>query len=67
VSRRRFGHAGIPDLVDFFGAFTSRIVVTHFGSWFYRDVPASRRRIAALGDAHGLRVRAAYDGLSLTV
>ena len=62
---RRFGHAGIPDLVEFFRRFTSRIVVTHFGSWFYQDIAASIRRIASLGD--GVRTSAAHDGLVITV
>jgi hypothetical protein len=40
----RFGHAGVPDLVELFRRFTRRIVITHFGSWFYRGCP---RRAAA--------------------
>lgn len=59
-SGRRFGHAGLPDLIDFFRGYTQRIVVMHFGSWFYHDIPAARRRIAALGD--GVSVTAAHDG-----
>jgi len=57
---KRFGHAGIPDLVEFFARFTRRIVLTHFGSWFYADVARSVRRISALSD--GVRVSAARDG-----
>ena len=62
---RRFGHAGIPDLVAFFRRFTRRIVITHFGSWFYADVAKSARRVAALGD--GVRVSAADDGTIIRV
>jgi ribonuclease BN (tRNA processing enzyme) len=58
---RRFGHAGIPDLIEFFRRFTRRIVITHFGSWFYKDIAASTRRIAEHGD--GVEVSAARDGL----
>jgi ribonuclease BN (tRNA processing enzyme) len=61
ASGRRFGHTGIPDLIDLFRPFTRRIIITHFGSWFYRDIPASIRRIASLGD--GVRTSAARDGL----
>lgn len=60
ASGRRFGHAGIPDLIEFFSRFSRRIVVTHFGSWFYEDIARSRRRIAALGN--GVHVSAARDG-----
>jgi L-ascorbate metabolism protein UlaG (beta-lactamase superfamily) len=57
---RAFGHAGIPDLVELFSRFTRRIVVMHFGSWFYESIPASVRRISAYSD--GVRVIAARDG-----
>ena len=62
---RRFGHAGIPDLVQLFSRFTRRIVFTHFGSWFYNDVPDALLRIASLGD--GVRVSAARDGMLIRV
>jgi ribonuclease BN (tRNA processing enzyme) len=65
VSGRRFGHTGIPDLIDLFRPFTRRIIITHFGSWFYRDIPASIRRIASLGD--GVRTSAARDGLVIEI
>jgi ribonuclease BN (tRNA processing enzyme) len=61
----RYGHAGIPDLVEYFRPFTTRIVVTHFGSWFYKDVAASVRKIEGLSDDG--RVLAAYDGMTLTL
>jgi ribonuclease BN (tRNA processing enzyme) len=57
------GHNGIPDLVRFFGRFTKRIVVTHYGTWFYKDIPRSLRWIQSLGN--GVRVMAAHDGMSV--
>lgn len=65
ASGRPFGHTGIPNLIEFFRPFTSRIVITHFGSWFYKDIPASIRQIASLGD--GVRTSAARDGLVINV
>jgi phosphoribosyl 1,2-cyclic phosphodiesterase len=64
-TEKRFGHAGIPDLVAFFRRFTSRIVFTHFGSWFYADVATSVRTIASLGD--DIDVTAAWDGMVLDI
>jgi len=61
MSGRPFGHTGIPNLIEFFRPFTSRIVITHFGSWFYKDIAASIQRIASLGD--GVQTSAAHDGL----
>ncbi len=61
VTGKPYGHSGIPDLVDLFRDFTSRIVFTHFGSWFFKDIENSKRMIAALGD--GVKVESAYEGL----
>jgi ribonuclease BN (tRNA processing enzyme) len=57
------GHNGIPDLVGFFRRYTKRIVITHFGTWFFRDVAQSRRKIESLGN--GVQVIPAYDGMRL--
>jgi hypothetical protein len=48
-------------LIEFFRPFTARIVITHFGSWFYKDIAVSIREIASLGD--GVRTSAARDGM----
>lgn len=61
---QRFGHAGVPDLVEFFRPFTRQIVFTHFGSWFYKDIRTSVRRIEALS-SEDVSVRAGYDGMTL--
>lgn len=65
MSGRLFGHTGIPNLIEFFRRFTSRIVITHFGSWFYKDIPASIQQIASLGN--GVRTSAACDGLVINL
>jgi hypothetical protein len=65
ASGRPFGHTGIPNLIEFFRPFTSRIVITHFGSWFYQDIPASIQQIASLGD--GVQTSAARDGLVIDI
>lgn len=60
-----YGHTGIPDLVNFFKAFTANILFLHFGSWFYEDVSESTKHIKELGKERGVQVIAAYDGLEL--
>ncbi len=60
-----YGHNGIPGLVDLFSRFTDRIVFTHFGSWFYRDVQKSRNKIEALGNE--VKVGASYDGIVINL
>jgi ribonuclease BN (tRNA processing enzyme) len=64
-TREPFGHNGIPDLVKFFSGFTHCIIVTHFGTWYFRDIPKSRRKIESL--SNGVRVIPAYDGMFLDV
>lgn len=58
-----YGHNGIPDIVDLFRDYTERIVFTHFGSLFFKDIENSKRMIAALGD--GVKVESAFEGLVL--
>lgn len=65
ASGRPFGHTGIPNLIEFFRPFTPRIVITHFGSWFYQDIAAAIQQIASLGD--GVRTSAARDGLVIDI
>jgi len=57
---RLHGHTGIPDLVDFFAPIARRIVITHLGSWFYKDIPAAVERIGALNPDG--KVMVAKDG-----
>lgn len=58
---RAHGHNGIPELVDYFSGITDRILITHFGSWFFHDIPASIQAIEALSGKAS--VKAAHDGL----
>ena len=57
------GHNGIPDLVRLFSRYTKRIVITHLGTWFFKDVAQSCRKIESLGS--GVQVIPAYDGMRL--
>ena len=56
-----FGHNGIPDLIEFFSRFSRRIIVTHFGTWFFKNVSKSRQKIESFSD--NVRVIPAYDGM----
>ena len=60
-----YGHAGVPNLVEFFRKFTANILFVHFGSWFYSNTRKSRRILAALGKENGVHVRAGYEGYEL--
>lgn len=60
-----YGHNGVPDLIRLFSRFTDTIVLTHFGSWFYKNTKKSRKALAALGKKYGVQVIPAYDGLEV--
>ena len=63
-TQKPFGHNGIPDLVKFFSAFTRCMIVTHFGTWYFKDVSKSRCKIDSL--SNDVRVIPAYDGMFLS-
>lgn len=56
-----FGHTGIPDLIKMFSPHTQHIVLTHFGSWFMKDVEEGRKKIRELAPSN-IQVEAARDG-----
>ncbi|MFW6117349.1 MAG: MBL fold metallo-hydrolase [Thermoproteota archaeon] len=60
-----YGHNGIPNLIKLFTGLTEHIVFIHFGTWFYKDIQKSRKKIEELGN--NLKVEAAYDGRTLNL
>jgi hypothetical protein len=60
-SGRLYGHNGIPDLIRLFSPFTDRIFFVHFGSWFFKDVGAARKKIHALGREYGIEAQVTRD------
>lgn len=67
VTGKIYGHRGVPDLIRLFAPLARRIVLVHFGAWFYKDTRAARREIRRLGRENGVAVEAAYDGREIAV
>jgi len=63
---QRFGHAGVPDLIELFRKFTHRIIFTHFGTWFLKDPKAGKKKIKAL-ETNRIILDLAYDGKEFTI
>lgn len=61
-----FGHTGIPDLVKLFSPFTKRIILTHYGEWFYQDPQKAIAKITKFG-TDNLEVIPAREGLILEI
>ncbi len=65
VTNRLFGHTGIPNLINLFSPMADKIVFSHFGSWFYRDMDQAKERIKALSNHPEIEV--AYDGMVIEI
>lgn len=63
---KKSGHAGVPDLIELFEGYTSRIIFTHFGTWFIKDVKAGKEKIRQL-EKPGLSLEVAHDGRQFIV
>lgn len=61
-----FGHTGIPDLIKMFEPYTGRIILTHLGTWFMKEMLVSEEKIRSLNTSH-LIVEAAHDGQIITI
>lgn len=62
-----WGHQGIPDLIKFFKKFTGKIILTHFGSWFYKDINESKKELLWLGKKNNIEVIVGYDGIKIMI
>ena len=65
-SGRIFGHAGVRELIGFFGKFTNKIVFLHYGSWFLKNIPSGKRKISTL-QTNSLELIAARDELLIEI
>ncbi len=64
---RIFGHTGTPNLVRLFKDYCRRIILVHFGAWFYDDAGRARRQIRELARANGIEIKAGYDNMEIVL
>ncbi|MEF8848353.1 MAG: MBL fold metallo-hydrolase [Candidatus Thermoplasmatota archaeon] len=62
-----YGHTGVPDLINIFKEYTDKIVLTHFGLWFYKDIKKARDRIKKIGEKNKIKIIVGYDGKKLKI
>ena len=62
-----YGHNGIPNLINLFKKFTNKIVLIHFGNWFYKNINKSRKKIKRLAKENSVEIIVGYDGLEINV
>ena len=65
---RIYGHKGMPDLLEFFRPYTDKILLFHFGSWFYKKgAKQARKKVRQLASKKDVDVTVGYDGMKLTI
>ncbi len=62
-----YGHTGTPNLVRLFKEYCRRIVLVHFGGWFYEDTGRARKDIRALARANMIEIWAGYDNMEIAL
>lgn len=63
---RIFGHTGIPDLIRLLGPHTSKMAFVHYGSWFFKDVKESRKKLQSF-ETEDLEIIPAHDGMEIEI
>ena len=63
---RIFGHTGIPDLIRLLSPHTSKIAFVHFGSWFFKDIKESRKKLKSF-ETEDLEIVPAHDGMEMEI
>ena len=61
-----FGHTGVPDLVRILNPLTKKIVFSHYGDWFFKDIEGSLERLREFSSEE-LEIIPAYDGFEISV
>lgn len=67
LSGKLYGHAGIPNIIQLFKEYTDHFLFVHFGSWFFKNIMESKKKLYQLGEQFDVRVTIGYDGLQLGV
>jgi ribonuclease BN (tRNA processing enzyme) len=62
-----FGHTGVPNLVRLFAPYTKKIVLGHFGTWFFAlGARKANAELAKLGKKYRITIIPGYDGMQIT-
>lgn len=60
-----YGHTGIPNLIALFKKDTQKILLGHFGAWFYKDMKKAHKKLQDLAHENGIEIIVGYDGLEV--
>lgn len=60
-----FGHNGLPNLLRMFAPHCNKVLLVHFGSWFFKNIKESRKKIRELAKENGVEILVGYDGMEI--
>ncbi|HEY9185015.1 MAG TPA: MBL fold metallo-hydrolase [Salegentibacter sp.] len=61
-----YGHTGIPDLVRILSPLSPKLIFTHYGDWFFKDIGESKEKLKSL-EPEGTKLIPAFDGFKIKV
>ncbi|MDR9457272.1 MAG: MBL fold metallo-hydrolase [Salegentibacter sp.] len=61
-----YGHTGIPDLIRILSPLSPKLIFTHYGVWFYKNIDKSKEKLKSL-EPQGTKIIPAFDGLKIKV
>ncbi|HLS31851.1 MAG TPA: MBL fold metallo-hydrolase [Flavobacteriaceae bacterium] len=61
-----YGHTGVPDLIRIFKPHTNHIVFSHYGEWFYEDIPKALDTLKNF-ESDQLKITPASDGMEINI
>ena len=64
IGAKIFGHTGIPDLVRILSPLTPKLVFTHYGDWFFKDIRESKEKLKSLAP-EDTKIIPAFDGFKI--
>ncbi len=50
-------------LLNFFKTHTIHLIFVHFGSWFYQNIPRTRKKLITLGKKQGINVHVWHNAM----
>jgi len=62
-----YGHAGVPNLVEIFKHLTNKILLVHFGTWFFKDTLLAKKKLENLAKVNGVNILVGHDGFEMVI
>ncbi len=62
-----YGHTGVPNLINLFKKYTDKILLVHFGEWFYKNTQKARKKIKKMSQKNKVKIYTGYDGKKISI